>query len=97
LPEVFERIYKGGMPRLYEQTDVDLSEYFSSYVQTYLSRDIRELTQVADELTFYRFLCIAAARTGLMVNYDALAKETEISAPTAKQWCPSLFHQVLWC
>ena len=86
LPEVFERIYKGGMPRLYEQTDVDLSEYFSSYVQTYLSRDIRELTQVADELTFYRFLCIAAARTGLMVNYDALAKETEISAPTAKQW-----------
>ncbi|RCX18369.1 hypothetical protein DFR58_105133 [Anaerobacterium chartisolvens] len=86
LPDVFERIFKGGMPRIYEQPNVNQEEYYSSYVQTYLSRDIRELTQVADELTFYRFLCIAAARTGSMVNYDALAKEAEISAPTAKQW-----------
>jgi predicted AAA+ superfamily ATPase len=86
LPDVFERIFKGGMPRIYEQPNVNQEEYYSSYVQTYLSRDIRELTQVADELTFYRFLCITAARTGSMVNYDALAKEAEISAPTAKQW-----------
>jgi predicted AAA+ superfamily ATPase len=86
LPDVFERIFKGGMPRIYEQPNVNQEEYYSSYVQTYLSRDIRELTQVADELTFYKFLCIAAARTGSMVNYDALAKEAEISAPTAKQW-----------
>ena len=86
LTELFERIHRGGMPRLYEQTDVDLGKYFSSYVQTYISRDIRDLTQVADELAFYRFICIVAARTGSMVNYDALAKEAEISAPTAKQW-----------
>jgi predicted AAA+ superfamily ATPase len=86
LPEVFERIHLGGMPRVYEQRGLDLDEYYSSYVQTYLSRDVRELTQVADELAFYRFLCIAAARTSTLVNYDALAKETEISAPTAKQW-----------
>lgn len=86
LPVVFERIFKGGMPRIYEQPNVNQEEYYSSYIQTYLSRDIRELTQVADELTFYKFLCIAAARTGSMVNYDALAKEAEISAPTAKQW-----------
>ncbi|WP_050807038.1 ATP-binding protein [Acetonema longum] len=86
LVEIFKRIHRGGMPRVYEQPDVDLGKYFSSYVQTYISRDIRELTQVADELAFYRFLCVVAARTGSMVNYEALAKETEISAPTAKQW-----------
>lgn len=86
LPEVFERIHTGSMPRVYEQPGVNLDEYYSSYVQTYLSRDVRELTQVADELKFYRFLCIAAARTGSLVNYEALAKEAEISAPTAKQW-----------
>ena len=86
LPNVFERIFKGGMPRIYEQPNVNQEEYYSSYVQTYLSRDIKELTQVADELTFYKFLCIAAARTGSMVNYETLAKEAEISAPTAKQW-----------
>ncbi|MDR1134611.1 MAG: DUF4143 domain-containing protein [Clostridiales Family XIII bacterium] len=72
------------MPRVYEQPGLD--EYYSSYVQTYLSRDVRDLTQVADELAFYRFLCIAAARTGSLVNYEALAREAEISAPTAKQW-----------
>lgn len=86
LPHVFERIFKGGMPRIYEQPNVNQEEYYSSYVQLYLSRDIKELTQVADELSFYRFLCAAAAHTGTMVNYDALAKEVEISAPTAKQW-----------
>ncbi len=86
LPDVFERIFKGGMPRIYEQPNMNQEEYYSSYVQTYLSRDIKELTQVADELTFYKFLCIAAARTGSMVNYDTFAKEAEISAPTAKQW-----------
>jgi len=55
-------------------------------VQTYISRDIRDLTQVADELSFYRFLRATAARTGSLVNYEALAVETGISAPTAKQW-----------
>jgi predicted AAA+ superfamily ATPase len=86
LPEVFGRIHSGSMPRVYEQPGLDLDEYYSSYVQTYLSRDVRELTQVADELAFYRFLCIAAARTGTLVNYETLAREAEISAPTAKQW-----------
>ena len=85
-PEVFARIRSGGMPRVYEQPGLDLDAYHSSYVQTYLSRDVRDLTQVADELAFYRFLCIAAARTGSMANYDAMAKEAQVSAPTAKQW-----------
>jgi predicted AAA+ superfamily ATPase len=86
LPDVFERIHSGGMPRIYEQPGLNREEYYSSYVQTYLSRDVRELTQVGDELAFYRFLCVAAARTGSLLNYDALAKEVEISPPTAKQW-----------
>jgi len=86
LPEVFERIHRGGMPRLYEQPQTDLDGYFASYIQTYISRDIRALTQVADELAFYRFLRVAAARIGQMVNYEAIAREVGISAPTAKQW-----------
>jgi len=85
-PDTFKRIHKGGMPRLYERADTDQDEYYSSYVQTYISRDIRDLTQVADELSFYTFLRVVAARTGSIVNYEALARETGISAPTAKQW-----------
>lgn len=86
MPDIFARIHRGGMPRLYEQPDMELGEYFASYTQTYISRDIRELTQVADELSFYRFLRAAAARTGSLVNYEHMARDTGISSPTAKHW-----------
>lgn len=89
LNEVFERIFKGGMPALYNENGfnaIGTDIFFSSYVQTYLQRDIRDLTQVADELSFFRFLASAAARTGQMVNYAEMAKDTGISPPTAKQW-----------
>ncbi|MCO7121284.1 ATP-binding protein [Ihubacter massiliensis] len=86
LMEVFERIYKGSMPRLYENESVNREHYFESYLQTYISRDIRDLSQVADEMNFFRFLRAVAARTATNVNYEALANEMDISAPTAKQW-----------
>ncbi len=86
LPQIFDRIYKGSMPRLYEVPETHRDEYYESYLETYLSRDIKDLTQVADELLFLRFVGIVAARTASNVNYEALAGETGISSPTAKQW-----------
>ena len=86
ISEVFARIYKGSMPRLYETDTVDRDEYLESYLETYISRDIRDLSQVADELSFLNFMSIVAARTATNVNYDTLANEAGISAPTAKQW-----------
>ena len=84
--EVFERIFKGSMPRLYELEDVNRGLYFESYLDTYLSRDIRDLGQVADETAYMNFIKIVAARTATNVNYDMLAQETGVSAPTAKKW-----------
>ena len=84
--QVFERIYKGSMPRLYEADNVNRSNYYESYIETYISRDVKDLTQVADETSFLNFVSIVAARTATNVNYDTLARETGISAPTAKQW-----------
>ena len=84
--EVFERIYKGSMPRLYEVETVNRELYFESYLDTYLTRDIRDLEQVADETTYMNFIRIVAARTATNVNYEALAQEAGISAPTAKKW-----------
>jgi predicted AAA+ superfamily ATPase len=86
MPEIFERIYKGSMPRLYEMPRTEREGYYESYLETYISRDIKDLTQVADELSFFRFIGIVAARTATNVNFDALANETGITAPTAKQW-----------
>lgn len=86
LQEIFKRIHTGSMPALYSQDNINIEIFHSSYVQTYLQRDIRDLTQVGDELTFLRFLSSVAARTGQLINYADLAKDTGISSPTAKQW-----------
>jgi predicted AAA+ superfamily ATPase len=84
--EIFERIFRGSMPRLYENSRVRLSTYFESYLDTYISRDIRDLAQVGDETAFLKFVKVVAARTATNLNYDALATETGISGPTAKAW-----------
>jgi len=86
LPEMFERIFKGSFPRLYENPDVGRKRFYESYLETYISRDVKDLTQVADELSFLSFINVVAARTATNVNYETLANETGISAPTAKQW-----------
>lgn len=86
LEEVFERIYKGSMPRLYEVENINRELYFESYLETYISRDIHNLEQVGDETAYINFIKIVAARTATNVNYESLAQEAGISAPTAKKW-----------
>jgi predicted AAA+ superfamily ATPase len=86
ITQVYERIFKGSMPRLYELNDVERESYYESYLETYISRDIKDLSQVGDELAFLKFIGIVAARTATNVNYDALANEAGVSSPTAKQW-----------
>jgi len=65
---------------------VDWETYYRSYIDTYLKRDIKDLTQVADEMAFYNFMTVVAARTSRPVVYEELAGECGISAPTAKKW-----------
>jgi len=85
LKEIYRRIFSGSLPRVHSGAyDRDL--FFGSYIDTYLQRDVRDLTRVGDELAFMRFMTACAARTGGLVNYAELAKDVGISAPTAKQW-----------
>ena len=84
--KVFERIFKGSMPRLYELDSVNRELYFESYLDSYLTRDIRDLEQVDDETAYLNFIRIVAARTATNVNYEALAQEAGVSGPTAKKW-----------
>jgi predicted AAA+ superfamily ATPase len=86
LKDVFCLIFKGSLPAIYANPEIDREMFFSSYIGTYLLRDVRDLTQVGDELAFLRFISAVAARTAQEVNYTDLAKDTGISAPTAKQW-----------
>ena len=86
LNDIYERIFRGAFPALYRENPPKLSEFYRSYINTYLQRDIKDLSQVADEVAFYNFMIIVAAHTARPVIYEELAKEAGISQPTAKKW-----------
>ena len=81
---IWEIIHKGSYPELYD-IDRDWQEYYSSYVATYLERDINELV-AADGITFTKFLTAVAARTGELLNYSNIAADVGVSEPTIKNW-----------
>lgn len=81
---IWDVIHKGSYPELYD-IDRDWQEFYSSYVSTYLERDINELISI-DGTTFTKFLTAVAARTGEMLNYANIAGEIGISEPTVKKW-----------
>lgn len=83
--EVYQRIFRGGMPRLFT-TDIERDRYYADYVNTYLERDVKDLAQVGKLNEFYDFLVYMAARTGQELKYEDIAKRIGISAPTAKAW-----------
>ena len=83
---VFEHIWRGGMPKVLKADSEQRQEYYNAYVNTYLMRDIAELGGVTDTLRFGKFLTACAALVSQQVNYKTLANTTEISQPTAKEW-----------
>jgi len=77
--------FRGGYPEvLARPSDADL--WFPSYVQTYLERDVRQVSQIRDLATFRRFLALLASRTGQLLNKTDLAAPLSISVPTVTQW-----------
>ena len=85
-PEVFQRIHQGGMPALVTGTYSNASIFYSSYIDTYMERDVRRLSNDIDSLKFLRFLRSVAARTSQQVNYKGIADDAEIDQTTPKNW-----------
>ncbi len=79
-------LLRGAYPEVRANPEVDRELWCASYVQTYLERDIRQMINVGDLNSFHRFLLLAAARTGQVVNYSDLARDVGITAPTARKW-----------
>ncbi|EEQ59853.1 hypothetical protein CBFG_03563 [Clostridiales bacterium 1_7_47FAA] len=84
--EIFERIYKGSMPAVKVNEGMPVEEYYGSYMQTYLERDIRDLVKIKDESRFLKFIACVAARTGQEVVLADLSRDTEIDGKTAENW-----------
>lgn len=84
--QIFEHIWRGGMPQVISASEEIRQEYFNSYVDTYLMRDIVEVGGVTDSSKFMKLLKACAALTAQQVNYKTLADAADISEPTAKDW-----------
>ena len=85
-PEVFQHIHQGGMPALVTGTYSNASIFYSSYIDTYMERDVRRLSNDIDSLKFLSCLRAVAARTSQQVNYKGIADDAEIDQTTAKNW-----------
>ena len=86
LISVFTQIWKGGMPQVQTADEEQRSLYFSSYIDTYLMRDVVTAGGVTDEIRFKKFLTACAANVSQQLNLSNLAMRSEISQPTAKSW-----------
>ena len=86
LKDLYRLIWRGTFPRIALDEKIDRDLFYGSYIQTYIQRDIRDLARVGDEMTFFRFLRAAAARTGQMLNLTELARDSDVAPNTAKSW-----------
>lgn len=80
-----EQIYHGFYPRLFDK-GIDPVDYYPSYIQTYLERDVREILKVSDLNKFIKFIRLCAGRVGQILNMTSLSNETGISSTTAESW-----------
>ena len=84
--DVWEAIHRGSMPELYANSDFDWQMFYGAYVRTYIERDVRELSEIGDEVKFTRFMTVVAASTGQLLNLASLSRDVGISQPTAERW-----------
>lgn len=84
--DIAETLIKGSMPRVILQDGIDVQGYYQSYVDTYVSRDVREISNVLDTGLFLRFISLLATRTAQELNLASLARELAVDSSTVRRW-----------
>ena len=83
---IYEKIWIGSFPKMILDNGKHRDMFFRSYVQTYIERDVKDIINISDGLSFHRFLRAVAARTGQLLNYSELARNVDIDQKTVKSW-----------
>lgn len=83
---IFERIFRGSMPAIVGGANSNSPIFYSSYLTTYIERDVKELSDAIDSLKFLRFITAVAARCGQMCNIAEIARDADINQSQAKNW-----------
>ncbi len=84
--EIFKRIFRGSMPGVVSGQNTNSRIFYSSYLSTYIERDVKELSDAVDSLKFLRFITAVAARCSQMLNISDIAQDADINQKQAKDW-----------
>ncbi|MDE7476554.1 MAG: ATP-binding protein [Lachnospiraceae bacterium] len=84
--DIFERIYRGSMPAIVSGANSSSQIFYSSYLSTYIERDVKDLSDAIDSLKFHRFITAVAARCSQMLNTAEIARDADINQVQAKNW-----------
>ena len=85
-PAIFERIYRGSMPAIVSGQVSNSQIFYSSYLSTYIERDVRDLSESIDALKFLQFMTAVAARTSQMLNIAEIARDADLNQQQVKDW-----------
>ncbi len=84
--DIWEIIHRGQYPELYENKDKEWEDFYSSYINTYLERDVLDLISTNNYLKFTKFMTFVAARTGNVLIYSNIASEVGVDEKTISAW-----------
>ena len=83
--DLWPTLRTGFYPRIHDR-QIPAEVWLPDYLQTYLERDVRSLSNIGDLETFERFLALCAGRSAQLLNYSGLASDCGISVDTARRW-----------
>lgn len=86
ITDIYQKIFRGNYPKLVADKDIPREIFYSSYIQTYIERDVKDLMKIGNELKFLTFLKTIAARTAQLINYTDIANNVDIDVKTAQSW-----------
>lgn len=83
---IYKRIFQGSMPAIISKKNSNSQIFYSSYLSTYIERDVKELSDKISSLKFLRFITAVAARCSQMLNIADIARDSDINQNQAKDW-----------
>lgn len=93
---IYQTLWCGTLPGILKIDPLLITDFYASYVQTYIERDVRMLENIRDLSLFDRFLGIAAALTAQEINQHQLGREIGLSPSTSGRWLELLKNSYLW-
>jgi predicted AAA+ superfamily ATPase len=86
IQELYKHIWEGSMPEPFVDKKIERERYYSSYIQSYIERDVKDFYNIEKPIQFFDFLSVVAAQTGQLLNYSSLARDIGIDMKTAQTW-----------